>query len=115
VKKYRKIHLKVLLLLAVYLFFHITNCFFKPKEISVDTAGVVLKQATGCFVHLQKSAKTTISESRSSISRLMQKASRNFILLLFFAVPAITASHLFPPVNQPETGLYYLRFCVIRI
>src|ERR1700757_4692464 len=90
VKRYRKIHVKVLLLLAVYLFFHVTNCFFKPRETSVNTPNIVLKQATECFVHLQKTAKTTLSENRLSISRLIQNASRHCILLLFLTIGATT-------------------------
>jgi len=115
VKKHLKINLKVLLLLLVYLFFHIANSFFGPRRIHDNKIDLVLKQEALSFVHLQKSAKTTISETRLSFAQLIQKASKAFILLFLFAaaIPAISYIHL--TKTGLSSGPPYLRFCVIRI
>jgi hypothetical protein len=116
-RKHLKINLKVLLVMVVYLFFHIANAFFGPRRI--HEAGkhhvMLLKQDALILVHLQKTAKTTFSENRLSFARLIQNASKLFILLLFFAASVPVICYLFPPITGVSSDPPYLRFCVIRI
>lgn len=113
-KKQHDINVRVLLLVAVYLFFHITNSFFSARHVAAYKHSTTIKQETVSLVHLQRAARTAISESRLSFGQLIQKASKFFILLLLAV--GITAVYYSPPYRP---GLLhcppYLRFCVIRI
>ena len=114
-KKQLHINMKILLLVAVYLFFHITNSFFSGRRVIADKHHTVIKQETLYLVHLQKAAKTTISESRLSFEKLIQEASKFFILLLYVAVSLIAIHYSFFSRPGPVSAPPYLRFCVIRI
>src|SRR3569833_3578804 len=78
--------MKVIPLMVVYLFFHLTNSFFSPRQSADNNYNARLTPKAANTVHLAKAAKTTVSENRSSFKRYIQKASRYFILLLFFSV-----------------------------
>jgi hypothetical protein len=114
-KKHLNINLRVLLLIAVYLFFHFTNAFFVNRHMSSGRQHPVVTTGTVYMVHLQRAARTIVNETRLSFAQLLQKASKFFILLLFFAI-GIGGARLFLfekrfiPADPP-----YLRFCVIRI
>ena len=113
-EKHLHINLKGLLLIVVYLFFHITSAFFLIRHVSVYKRHATIKQETVYLIHLQKSAKTIISETRPAFGQLIQKAARSFMLLLFFAFCTIVIyffSFKTGFIHSPP----YLRFCVIRI
>jgi hypothetical protein len=116
VKKHQKTKIKVLLLLVIYLFFYVTNSFFRPHEVTLDKSHSTVKQATEYFVHLQKAAKIAISENKLSISRLIRIASLFFIVLLFSAGLAGCRCKL----TSCQDKFYscnndiFLRYCVIR-
>ncbi|HWD90246.1 MAG TPA: hypothetical protein VG367_19090 [Mucilaginibacter sp.] len=114
-KKHLHINLRVLLLIAVYLFFHFTNAFFVNRRVSADKQHAIVRQGTICMIHLQKPAKTTVSETRLSFAQLIQKASKFFILLLFFAISIKAACLLFFEKRFIPADPPYLCFCVIRI
>jgi hypothetical protein len=116
VKKHQKTKIKVLLLLVIYLFFHITNSFFRPREIAVFKPHAALKQATEGFVHLPKAAKTAINKNKLSISSLIQKASLSFIVLLFGAGLACFRGKLLSYRDKFYNcnNDIFLRYCVIR-
>ncbi|HVS90508.1 MAG TPA: hypothetical protein VHE59_00650 [Mucilaginibacter sp.] len=105
----------VLLLLAVYLFFHVVNSFFTHKHFIAGEPYFLLKKETSAVIQIQKPAKTIVSENRQSFKRYVQKASRYFILLLFLAISAAITYNFCHTKFYPLTGHPYLRFCVLRI
>ena len=115
VKKQLNINLKLLLLVVVYLFFHIINSFFVPKRIVADKLHTSLRQGTLCIIQLQKSAKTAVSETRLSFTKLIQKASKYFIVLVFFAFSAPFISYFYTTKNRLLTDPPSLRLCILRI
>ncbi|MBS1525033.1 MAG: hypothetical protein JST19_05255 [Bacteroidetes bacterium] len=114
-KKYLLTRVRVLLLLTVYLLFHVINSFFTLKHNIGDEAHILLKQGTSCVIQLQKSAKTIVSENRQSFKRYMQKASSYFILLLLFTASATIAYSLSSAKPRLPAAHPHLRFCVLRI
>ncbi|MBS1530054.1 MAG: hypothetical protein JSU01_07090 [Bacteroidetes bacterium] len=114
-KKHLNINWKALLVIAMYLFFHITSSFVAPRPVISGQHHIVLKQENARFVRLPKFAKTAISENPRSINRLIQKAAKLFIILLLFATAATAVYYLISPKSVFTSNQSYLRYCVIRI
>jgi hypothetical protein len=115
VKNQLKTGMKVIPLMVVYLFFHLTNSFFSPRRTADDNYTARLSPKAANAVHLSKAAKTTISENRLSFKRYIQKTSQFFILLLFFTVFIPIIYRLSAPEYRFLSDPSYLRFHVMRI
>jgi flagellar biosynthesis protein FlhB len=115
--KYKNLHMKVLLILTVYLFFSITNAFFASNQTRPFTTGSLLKPATSTVFHLPKTNRAIISQTRASVNQLVQSAAQFFIVLLVSAgllknrSKRVTAFLFY----RPDRHYSYLRHCVIRV
>src|ERR1700760_1070079 len=116
---YKKVNIKVLLLLIVYLFIHASNLFF-IQQYTVKNGkhhSFILKRKVKSVFKLQQAAKATVNDTRRTISQLIPAAVQFFIFLLFSAGLLASIRKLFPSPNEylPNHQYAYLRCCVIRI
>jgi hypothetical protein len=112
-----KLHLKVLMLLTVYLFFSITNAFFVSRQTHTPRRSTLIKPAAQGVFHIPKASRVAIYQTRVSMSQLAQSAAQ-FFIVLFFCIGLLKAdfkSGWLSFFYRPDLHYSYLRHCVIRI
>ena len=101
-REHRARNFGILLLLAVYLFIHLTNVFFvAPRRPQNSKAhSYIIKGKTKNTFSLQRTASSTANQNTISANRIVQYAALFFIVLLFVSGFLMAKQKLFPPPNQ---------------
>jgi hypothetical protein len=118
-KKYQSVNIKVLLILAVYLFIHLTNIFFvTPRPHNGDSNHTyIFKGKVKSIFRFQRAASTTLNQNNISTNRFALFAAQFFIVLLSASGIGLTRSKLYPAPNRflPDYHYAFLRFRAIKI
>jgi len=118
-KKYQSVNIKVLLVLAVYLFIHLTNIFFvTPRSHKGDSNHTyIVKGKVKNIFRFQRAASTIVNQNNISTNRFALFAAQFFIVLLLACGIWVTGSKLFPAPNRflPDYHYAFLRFRSIKI
>jgi len=115
-KIYRKLNVKVLLLLIVYLLVSATSLFIAPNTDTGQGNLFRFKPKSEYSYHPKRVANATLCESQHSVQRLLQNAALFFTVLLFSGLAAPAAGKFFDLSSPflPDQHGTYLRHCVIR-
>lgn len=120
-EKYRPAKLKIILLLAVYVFVSLTNLFFVERYTRNITSSthysLVAKRNVKSFFRLPKAASTTFNQNQTQYNEINQKAALFFVVLLFTPGLLVIKKKLFPHSNQliPDYQYAFLRYRSIQI
>jgi hypothetical protein len=101
-KKHQFVNIKVLLILVVYLFIHLTNLFFVAPRLHKSSSNhtYIVKRKVKNIFRLQRAASTTVNQNNISANRFVQFAAQFFIWLLLTPGVFVVKSKLFPSQNQ---------------
>ena len=120
-QKYRSVNIKVILLLAVYIFVSLTNLYFVERHTrnfnsNYKNSFITKRKAKNMF-RMQKAASTTFSQNQTQYKQISQKVALFFIVLLFAPGLFILKKNLFPHSNQliPDYQYAFLRHRSIQI